>query len=78
MNDYCILIQTKNGIYIFTREFHLITHISEKINIKSVLFLNDSINIILYSTKVHVKYLLLNGDTGIICSMETVPYLVSF
>ncbi|CAK73366.1 unnamed protein product (macronuclear) [Paramecium tetraurelia] len=78
VNDYCILIQTKNGIYIFTKEFQTITHISEKINIKSVLFLSDQINIILYSTKMHLKYLLLNGDTGIICSMETVPYLVSF
>ncbi|CAD8067799.1 unnamed protein product [Paramecium sonneborni] len=77
INEYCILIQSKKGIYLFTKDLQPITHILEKINIKSILFLSDEINIVLYSTKVHVKYLLLNGDNGIICSMETVPYLIS-
>ncbi|CAD8059894.1 unnamed protein product [Paramecium primaurelia] len=75
-NDTYVMIQTKKAIYLFTKSFQRVTQISESINIKSVLFLSRTQNIIIYSTKVHIKYLLINGDSGIFGTMETVPYLI--
>ncbi|CAK75525.1 unnamed protein product (macronuclear) [Paramecium tetraurelia] len=75
-NDTYVMIQTKKAIHLFTKSFQRVTQIQESINIKSVLFLSKTQNIIIYSTKVHIKYLLINGDSGIFGTMETVPYLI--
>ncbi|CAD8067026.1 unnamed protein product [Paramecium sonneborni] len=75
-NDTYVMIQTKKTIYLFTKQFQRVTQISESINIKSVLFLSRTQNIIIYSTKVHIKYLLINGDSGIFGTMESVPYII--
>ncbi|CAK75912.1 unnamed protein product (macronuclear) [Paramecium tetraurelia] len=75
-NDTYVMIQTKKSIYLFTKSFQRVTQIQESINIKSVLFLSRTQNSLIYSTKVHIKYLLINGDSGIFGTVETVPYLI--
>ena len=49
-----------------------IVEINEQINIKTAIFVNE---IIFYSTKSQIKFVLLNGDTGIIRSTENIIYL---
>jgi coatomer protein complex subunit alpha (xenin) len=65
----------KEQITVFTKSLVKVTSTSEKIHIKSGCWLNSSI--LLYSTKAQIKYLLLNGDTGVIKSTENIMYIAA-
>lgn len=47
----------------------------ERDKIKSATW--DPCGVLLYSTATHIKYLLINADNGIVCSMEVPMYLIS-
>ena len=48
--------------------------LSEKFNIKSAIWIMDSV--VIYCTNNHLKYGLVNGDTGILLCIETPFYLL--
>lgn len=56
------------------KNFNKITVISEKFNIKSIIWLMDTI--LMYCTVNHLKFGLLNGDTGILKCLESPIYLL--
>ncbi|CAK95037.1 unnamed protein product (macronuclear) [Paramecium tetraurelia] len=68
-----LIVQSKLSITIFTKQLQKLIEIQEQNNIKSFIWIN---NFIIYSTKSQVKYLLLNGDTGVLKSTENILYLV--
>lgn len=64
-----VAIVSKRGITILTKSLNKVTSISEKVSIKSVLWTKND-NVLLYTTNNHLKFLLLNGETGVIKSLE--------
>ncbi|KAL6928481.1 coatomer subunit alpha [Hanseniaspora valbyensis] len=65
---------SKHGITLVTAsKLELINSIHETIRIKSAVF--DENNVLIFSTLNHIKYCLLNGETGIIKTLENTIYL---
>ncbi|XBW35964.1 hypothetical protein QEN19_001537 [Hanseniaspora menglaensis] len=64
---------SKHGITLVTSKLELINNIHETIRIKSAVF--DENNVLIFSTLNHIKYSLLNGETGIIKTLENTIYL---
>ncbi|OAF68265.1 Alpha-COP [Intoshia linei] len=62
------------SIYIVDRQLNSITSIRENTRVKSGLW--DS-NVFVYTTNHHIKYLLMNGDFGIIRTLEFPVYLAA-
>lgn len=65
---------SKHNVTIVTRQLQQISTLHETIRIKSATW--DDTGVLLYSTLNHVKYTLMNGDNGIICTQEQTTYLV--
>jgi coatomer protein complex subunit alpha (xenin) len=65
---------SKHNVTIVTRNLQQISTLHETIRIKSATW--DDTGVLLYSTLNHVKYTLMNGDNGIICTQEQTTYLV--
>jgi coatomer protein complex subunit alpha (xenin) len=65
---------SKHNVTIVTRQLQQISTLHETIRIKSATW--DDTGVLLYSTLNHVKYTLMNGDNGIICTQEQTSYLV--
>lgn len=68
-----LALLSKHTITIATRDLELITSMHETIRIKSAAW--DESGILLYSTLNHIKYALLNGDNGIIKTLENTLYI---
>lgn len=66
---------SKHNITIVTKTLEQVSTLHETIRIKSATW--DDAGVLLYSTLNHVKYSLLNGDNGIIRTLEQTIYLVS-
>jgi coatomer protein complex subunit alpha (xenin) len=74
-NDYShAALLSKHNVTIVTRQLQQISTLHETIRIKSATW--DDTGVLLYSTLNHVKYTLMNGDNGIICTQEQTSYLV--
>jgi coatomer protein complex subunit alpha (xenin) len=74
-NDYShAALLSKHNINIVTRNLQQISSLHETIRIKSATW--DDTGVLLYSTLNHVKYTLMNGDNGIICTQEQTTYLI--
>lgn len=71
-SNYLALL-SKHSITIANSNFDLITSMHETIRIKSAAW--DDSGVLLYSTLNHIKYSLLNGDNGIIKTLENTVYL---
>lgn len=71
-NQQFIALMFKKGISIYTKTLHKIASIEERINVKSLIW-HDSF--LLYTTKAQIKFMLLNGDSGVIKSTENIIYL---
>ncbi|KAF2670879.1 Coatomer, alpha subunit [Microthyrium microscopicum] len=65
---------SKHNVTIVTRHLQQISTLHETIRIKSATW--DDTGVLLYSTLNHIKYTLMNGDNGIICTQEQTSYLV--
>lgn len=57
-------------MHVFTKSMQKVCTISEKFNIKSVYWTPNS-NILLYTTINHLKYALLNGESGILRCVDS-------
>ncbi|KAJ5801029.1 uncharacterized protein N7518_003097 [Penicillium psychrosexuale] len=70
---YCALL-SKHNVTIVTKTLEQVSTLHETIRIKSATW--DDAGVLLYSTLNHVKYSLLNGDNGIIRTLDQTVYLV--
>ncbi|KAL4921809.1 coatomer WD associated region-domain-containing protein [Aspergillus aurantiobrunneus] len=65
---------SKHNVTIVTKTLDQVSSLHETIRIKSAAW--DDAGVLLYSTLNHVKYSLLNGDSGIIRTLDQTVYLV--
>ncbi|PKY08073.1 Coatomer, alpha subunit [Aspergillus campestris IBT 28561] len=65
---------SKHNVTVVTKSLEQVSSLHETIRIKSAAW--DDTGVLLYSTLNHVKYSLLNGDTGIIRTLDQTVYLV--
>lgn len=65
---------SKHNVSIVDKSLKLISTLHETIRIKSACW--DDAGVLLYSTLNHVKYTLMNGDNGIVRTLEHTVYLV--
>ncbi|KAI3402546.2 hypothetical protein KGF56_004638 [Candida oxycetoniae] len=68
-----LALLAKHTITIATKDLELVTSMHETIRIKSAAW--DDSGVLLYSTLNHIKYTLLNGDNGIIKTLENTVYI---
>lgn len=68
-----LALLAKHTITIANKDLELITAMHETIRIKSAAW--DDSGVLLYSTLNHIKYTLLNGDNGIIKTLENTLYI---
>lgn len=68
-----VALLAKHTITIATKDLELVTLMHETIRIKSAAW--DDSGVLLYLTLNHIKYTLLNGDTGIIKTLENTVYI---
>lgn len=64
---------SKHNVTIVTKSLEQVSSLHETIRIKSATW--DDAGVLLYSTLNHIKYTLLNGDNGIIRTLEETVYL---
>ncbi|OJD25459.1 hypothetical protein ACJ73_03169 [Blastomyces percursus] len=65
---------SKHNVTIVTKTLEHVSTLHETIRIKSATW--DDAGVLLYSTLNHIKYSLLNGDNGIVRTMDSTVYLV--
>lgn len=65
---------SKHNVTIITKALEQVSTLHETIRIKSATW--DDAGVLLYSTLNHVKYTLLNGDNGIVRTLDQTVYLV--
>ncbi|KAI9800214.1 MAG: hypothetical protein M1825_004198 [Sarcosagium campestre] len=74
-NDYRhVALLSKHNVTIATKNLEQISTLHETIRIKSATW--DDAGVLLYSTLNHIKYTLLNGDNGIVRTLDQTVYLV--
>ena len=69
-----VALLSKHNVTIVDKSLKQISTLHETIRIKSATW--DDAGVLLYSTLNHVKYALMNGDNGIVRTLEHVVYLV--
>ncbi|KAF2102257.1 Coatomer, alpha subunit [Rhizodiscina lignyota] len=65
---------SKHNVTIVTKSLQQVSTLHETIRIKSATW--DDAGVLLYSTLNHIKYTLMNGDNGIVRTLEHTVYLV--
>lgn len=65
---------SKHNVTIVTKSLEQVSALRETIRIKSAAW--DDAGVLLYSTLNHIKYTLLNGDNGIVRTLDQTVYLV--
>ncbi|ORY67202.1 coatomer WD associated region-domain-containing protein [Pseudomassariella vexata] len=65
---------SKHNVTIVTKTLEQVSTLHETIRIKSAAW--DDAGVLVYSTLNHIKYTLMNGDNGIIMSLDQTVYLV--
>lgn len=65
---------SKHNVTIVTKSLQQVSTLHETIRIKSATW--DDAGVLLYSTLNHIKYSLMNGDNGIVRTLEQTVYLV--
>lgn len=68
-----VALLSKHTITIANKDLQLVNSLHETIRIKSASW--DDSDVLLYSTLNHIKYTLLNGDNGIIKTLENTLYI---
>ncbi|GEQ72313.1 hypothetical protein JCM33374_g6000 [Metschnikowia sp. JCM 33374] len=68
-----VALLSKHSIVIATKDLDFVVNMHETIRIKSAAW--DESGVLLYSTLNHIKYTLLNGDNGIIKTVENTIYI---
>jgi len=70
---HCALL-SKHNVTIVNKSLEQISTLHETIRIKSAVW--DDAGVLLYSTLNHIKYTLMNGDNGIVRTLDQTVYLV--
>ncbi|KAF1356624.1 coatomer WD associated region-domain-containing protein [Delphinella strobiligena] len=65
---------SKHNVTIVTKSLEQVSTLHETIRIKSAVW--DDTGVLLYSTLNHIKYTLMNGDNGIVRTLDQTVYLV--
>lgn len=73
LDNQFIALMSKHTITIVTKNLEVVTSMHETIRIKSAAW--DETGVLIYSTLNHIKYTLLNGDNGIIKTLENTLYI---
>lgn len=73
VNHVCLL--SKRHVVICTRELEHCCTVSESVRVKSAIWLVDG-SVLLYATLKHIKYMLPNGDIGVLRSLDEPVYMV--
>lgn len=73
-DDGHMALLSKHNVTIATKTLEHVSTLHETIRIKSACW--DDSGVLLYSTLNHIKYSLLNGDTGIVRTLDQTVYLV--
>ncbi|KAI9892596.1 MAG: hypothetical protein M1814_001289 [Vezdaea aestivalis] len=69
-----VALLSKHNVTIATKSLEQVSTLHETIRIKSATW--DDAGVLLYSTLNHIKYTLLNGDNGIVRTLDQTVYLV--
>ncbi|KAF2203905.1 Coatomer, alpha subunit [Delitschia confertaspora ATCC 74209] len=69
-----VALLSKHNVTIATKKLEQVSTLHETIRIKSATW--DDTGVLLYSTLNHIKYSLMNGDNGIVRTLEHTVYLV--
>lgn len=69
-----VALLSKHNVTIATKNLEQVSTLHETIRIKSATW--DDTGVLLYSTLNHIKYSLMNGDNGIVRTLEQTVYLV--
>lgn len=70
-SSLCALV-CKKSIFVFNKSLQRTTRINEGYKIQGAVWTEE--NVLVYSTYNHIKYLLPNGDNGILKSIDTILY----
>lgn len=70
-----VALISKHTITIASKTLEWVTSMHETIRIKSAAW-DDATGVLVYSTLNHIKYILLNGDSGIIKTLENTLYVL--
>lgn len=70
---HCALL-SKHNVTIINKNLEQVSTLHETIRIKSAVW--DDAGVLLYSTLNHIKYTLMNGDNGIVRTLDQTVYLV--
>ena len=70
------VIETSAGLYLFDKRGKSKCYIKEESKVKSLIWHDN--NKIIYNTHEHIKYVLLNGETGIIRSIDKIIFLLAY
>ena len=65
---------TKKAVLIYNRQLQIVSQAREDCQVVSVLWTDE--NFVLYNTHQHLKFLLLNGESGVIKSLDKVFFLL--
>lgn len=65
---------SKHNVTIVTKKLEQVSSLHETIRIKSAVW--DDLGVLLYSTLNHIKYTLINGDNGIVRTLDQTVYLI--
>ncbi|CCH61765.1 hypothetical protein TBLA_0F02230 [Henningerozyma blattae CBS 6284] len=68
-----VALMSKHTITIATKKLQTVTSMHETIRIKSAAW--DETGVLVYSTLNHIRYMLLNGESGIIKTLENTIYI---
>ncbi|XP_055345500.1 coatomer subunit alpha-like isoform X2 [Paramacrobiotus metropolitanus] len=68
-----VAMLSKHQVTLCTRSLEILTTITETVNVKSGAW--DENNVFIYTTGNHIKYAILNGDHGIIRTLDFVIYI---
>lgn len=69
-----VALLSKRMVTLCRKDLTILCQVSEKVNVKSGTF--DESGVFVYNTLNHVKYILPNGDSGIIRTLDTVIYMI--
>ena len=70
----CLCVLLKKSLYIFDSNLGMLSSVNENVSIKSAIW-GEGGKAIYYSTSQHLKFILLNGDQGILRSLANVEYI---
>lgn len=68
-----VALMSKHTVTIATKKLEMVTSMHETIRIKSAAW--DESNVLIYSTLNHIRYMLLNGECGIIKTLDNTIYI---